>query len=544
MTVESLWGEEFSIKDNTQEIIEKAKKPKKAKDNSVEKVLESKTASFESKLEIITENVNKILGHYKDDTICIYSKDAFHDYISKAIDNGLIAIDTETLGTRTDIDKPATDPFTCRIAGLCLYTPGKKNAYIPINHVNYQTGERWSKQLTEKDIKEELQRIVDAKTTNIFHNGKFDYMVIYYTCGIKVPITWDTMIGAQLLNENERAGLKFQYRDKIDSSQEKYDIDKLFNLDDMAKYPPELFALYAATDSFMTYKLYLYQKNEFEKKGNEKLYNLFKNIEMPVVTVTSEMEMRGVAVDKEFAKRLSEKFHKKLDELNETIDIEMAKYKPLIDQWRLTPEANAHKLNSKGKPEKSLSEKLLDPIELTSPTQLGIFLYDVLHILKIGSDGKKTTDEVALLSIKDKLPLANMILKMREYEKYLGTYIDVLPTYCNPRDDRVHAHFNQMGREDRNVVTGRMSSSDPSLQVIPARGDIVTVRCMFTPSVEEYEYELNNGKYDVPIEDEVELADGSYKWSSELVEGDILNTGETVDFIVVVDNIVKVFIKC
>ena len=543
MVIDSLWGEEFSIKDNTQEIINKAKKPKKTKDKSVDKLLGSKSASFESKLEIITENVNKILGHYKDDTICIYSKDEFHDYISKAISNGIIAIDTETLGTRTDIDKPATDPFTCRIAGLCLYTPGKKNAYIPINHINFQTGERWTKQLTEKDIKEELSRIVEAGTINIFHNGKFDYMVIYYTCGIKVPITWDTMIGAQLLNENERAGLKFQYRDKIDPSQEKYDIDKLFNLDEMDKYPPELFALYAATDSYMTYLLYEYQKKEFEKKGNEKLYSLFRNIEMPVVTVTSEMEMRGVAVDKEFAKRLSEKFHKKLDELNETIDIEMAKYKPLIDQWRLTPEANAHQV-VKGKSQKSLNEKLADPIELTSPTQLGIFLYDVLHILKVGSDGKKTTDENALLSIKDKLPLAKMILKKREYEKYLGTYIDVLPTYCNPRDDRVHAHFNQMGREDRNVVTGRMSSSDPSLQVIPARGDIVTVRCMFTPSVEEYEYELNNGKYDVPIEDEVELGDGSYKWSSELIEGDILNTGETVDFIKVVDNIVKVFIKC
>ena len=201
MVVDSLWGEEFSIKDNTQEIINKAKKPKKVKDKPVEKLLESKTASFESKLELITENVNRILGHYKDDTICIYSRDEFHDYISKAIENNIIAIDTETLGTRTDIDKPATDPFTCRIAGLCLYTPGKKNAYIPINHINFQTGERWPKQLTESDIKDELNRIVKANTTNIFHNGKFDYMVLYYTCGIKVPITWDTMIGAQLLNE-------------------------------------------------------------------------------------------------------------------------------------------------------------------------------------------------------------------------------------------------------------------------------------------------------------------------------------------------------
>lgn len=523
--MESLWGEEFKVDDleKAKKILGKVNKPKKIDQMDPEKVLASKTIGFEDKLKVTTENVYRILGHYKDETICLYGREELHRYIDSAIKNGVIAIDTETLGTRTDIAKAGTDPLTCRIAGLCLYTPGEKNAYIPVNHVDYKTGERIEGQCTEEDIKEELQRIVDARTQNIYHNGKFDYMVLYYTCGIKVPISWDTMIGAQILDENERAGLKFQYRDKINPEQEKYDLDKLFDLNYTDKYPIDLFSLYAATDSMMTYKLYLYQKGEYEKKGNERLYNLFYNIEMPVVTVTAEMEMRGIAVDKEFAERLSKKFHKRLDDLNNNISKEMDKYKKVISEWRLTPEAN-YTPTINGRVQKSLSEKLSDPVELTSPTQLSILLYDVLHVLKVGKKDKRSVDEAALLSLKDTLPLAGMILKMREYEKYLGTYIDVLPTYCSPRDGRVHAHFNQLGREDRNVVTGRMSSSDPSLQVIPARGDIVTVRSMFTASTEYNEYEAEDLVY-INKDEEVLLNDGQYRWAEELKPGDILDGG-------------------
>ena len=543
--VESLWGDEFTLTndyDKLKEIIKKVNNPKSIESMSPDKVLKSKTIPFEEKLKVTEEEVNRTLGKYSEIVTCIYTREGFKEYIDKAIENGIIAIDTETLGTRTDIEKPGTDPFTCKIAGLCLYTPDMKSAYIPVNHVDYKTGERWPNQVTEEDIREELSRVVDNEVFTVFHNGKFDHMVLYYTCGVKVPIYWDTMIGAQLLNENERAGLKFQYRDKVDPEQEKYDLDKLFDIEQADKYPIELFSLYAGTDPYITYKLYEYQRKEFKKAGNERLYNLFKDVEMPVVGVTTDMEMRGMAVDKAFAERLSKKFHKKLDELNKVIDKEMDQYKSIIQEWRQTPEANYCKTIN-GKKQKSLSEKLSDPIELTSATQLSIFLYDILHILKPNKEGKKSTDEAALVSIKDKLPLAEMILKKREYEKLLGTYIDVLPTYCSPYDDRVHAKFNQLGREDGNVVTGRMSSSNPSLQVIPARGDVVSIRCMFTGTTEYKEYEQEKNYYDVPIEEEVLLLDGTYKWVSELCEDDVLCTEDHVDKIKVNDRMVRVYVK-
>ena len=507
---QSLFGPEFDIVLNdskSKKIIKKLKNPRVVKEVTTEKLLKSKTASFEEKLSRVIEEVTRVLGIYSSETRCIYSRDELHDYITAAINNGIIAIDTETLGTRTDIPKPATDPFTCKLAGVCLYTPGQKNIYIPINHVDYKTNVRWDYQLSENDIREELSRLVETKTINVFQNGKFDYMVLYFTCGVKVPITWDTMIGSQILNENEQAGLKFQYKDKIDPEQEKYDIDKLFDLDNLEKYPCDLFSLYAATDSYMTYRLYEYQKKEFEKPGNERLYNLFLNIEMPVVTTCAEMQMRGVGLDKEFAKRLSDKFHKKLDVVEFGIKEELKKYTDSINEWRLSVLANRHEIVN-GKQQKSLSEKLSDPIEITSATQLGIFLYDVLKVLKPDEDGKKPVDEDTLLTIKDKLPIISLILKKREYDKYLGTYIDALPLLASPRDGRIHPKFNQLGREEKGVVTGRFSSTDPNFQNIPARGNITSVRCMIVPTTEYFT------RYDFSSIDNSEelLVDGNWVW--------------------------------
>ena len=542
---QSLFGPDFDIilnSDKTDKIIKKLKRPKKEIDISglsIDKIIKNKNISFDIKLKKVEEEVERILGGYKNDTLCIYDRTEFHNYISAAIENKIISIDTETLGTRTDIKKPGTDPFTCRLAGLCLYTPGQKNVYIPINHINYQTDERLENQLTENDVYEEMLRLVEANTFNLFQNGKFDYMVLYYTCGIKVPITWDTMIGSQILNENEEAGLKFQYRDKINSEQEKYDIDKLFDLEILDKYPPELFSLYAATDAYMTYELYQYQKREFEKRGNERLYNLFLNIEMPVVTVTSEMQMRGINIDKEFAKRLSDKYHKKLDVIEAKISEELVKYNDIISNWRLTSPANHHIIKD-GKKQKSMSEQLSTPVEITSSTQLGILLYDILSVLAPDSDGKKPVDEATLLTIKDKLPIIPLILKKREYDKYLGTYIDALPTLINPRDNRLHPKFNQLGREEKGVVTGRFSSTDPNFQNLPARGNITSVRCMITPTVEYEEYNYTD-YYTIPIENEVLMADNNYKWSSELIKGDLLENGDRVDYIEIIDNLVKIY---
>ena len=175
----SLWGEEFEIKDNKEKILAKAKTPKKVK--TAEQSIKSKTVPIEEKLSIITENVNRILGGYASNTIVIKSKEELSNYIDKAIDNGEIAIDTET--------NNSLDPLTCKLMGACIYTPGQQNAYIPVNHVDFNSKGRFNWQVTEEDIKEQFDRLNQTKV--IMHNGKFDYQVIKCTCGCELSIYWD-----------------------------------------------------------------------------------------------------------------------------------------------------------------------------------------------------------------------------------------------------------------------------------------------------------------------------------------------------------------
>jgi DNA polymerase I-like protein with 3'-5' exonuclease and polymerase domains len=132
--------------------------------------------------------------------------------------------------------------------GGCLHTPFEKNCYIPVNHRDPNTKVRLEWQVTEQDIREEFQRLLDNNVYTVWHNGKFDYQVLKCTCGICMKIDWDNMIACRMIDENEKsAKLKDQYIDKIDRTQEKYDIDKLFKGVEYADVDPEVFALYSAT---------------------------------------------------------------------------------------------------------------------------------------------------------------------------------------------------------------------------------------------------------------------------------------------------------
>ena len=464
----SLWGEEFVVqKTPPKKVIEKVSSPKDAS-KVVTKALKNSAIPVEFRLDAIKANVLKILGRYIEDTQVIKTREELRAYIDEAIKNGEIAIDTET--------DNSLDPITCKLMGPCIYTPGQKNAYIPLNHVNPNTRERLSWQLTEQDVREEFDRLTG--TLIIMHNGKFDYQVIKCTTGKQLMVYWDTMLAARVLDENEkRVGLKQQYRDKIDSSVEKYSIDHLFEDIEYAIVDPEIFALYAATDAYMTYKLYQWQKAQFSKAGNEGIFSLFMNIEMPVLEVAAEMELTGVCIDKDYAARLSSKYHKRIEDVDERIATQLAQYEGVITEWRKTPEANfkATKVNKKGETTyaKSKSEQLKSPPELTSPTQFAILLYDVLGTPVVDKKSPRGTGEDILSHIDN--PLCKLVLEKRGLEKLVGTYIDKIPKCVNDYDGRLHAHFNQLGTD-----TGRFSSSDPNLQNIPSKEK--SIRMMFVPS--------------------------------------------------------------
>jgi len=451
---ESLWGEAFDIKPTQNELKKairkttKSKKPVISKTKTIQQLLKSKTVPISDKLSIIRNEVLRVLGVYKENTVCITTRTELHRYIDVAISNDVIAIDTET--------NNSLDPLTCLLMGACIYTPGEKNAYIPINHTDLDNN-LLPNQLSESDIKEEFDRLKETKI--IMHNGKFDYEVIKCTCNCDLDIYWDTMVGSKILNNTEKAGLKEQYISKIDSSVEKYSITSLFNTIPYAYVDPEIFAYYAATDAFMTYQLYLYQVAEYAKPENSRLYYVFKEVEMPIVKISADMELTGICVDIDYANSLSKKYHAELDKTESKIEEELNKIKKYIDSFA----SNNSELYS----------KLDNPINLDSNSQLAILLYDILNIEPPDKKNPRGTGENILSKINN--PICELVLEKRGLLKLINTYIDKIPQNVNEKDLRLHASFNSVGTD-----TGRFSSSSPNLQNIPSKNK--EIRLIFRAS--------------------------------------------------------------
>lgn len=392
---------------------------------------------IKKKITEVESKIFAVLGKEKDKTEIIFDIESFKNYIDRAIAEGIIAIDTET--------NNSTDTTQCQLMGLCLYVPGLKEAYIPVNHRDSSTKDRLANQLTEHEIKEELKRLKDNNVKVIMHNGKFDYEVIKTTCGIELDIYWDTMIGAQLLDENGDLSLKKLYVKKCDPSQADYKLDKLTFGVCYADLDPNIFALYAAHDSEMTYKLYLKQVDEFKKYP--KLLKLFQEIEMPVIKITAAMEQNGLKVDLELNERLNEKYNKQLEEINDEITQCLASFHNIIKEWRNSEEAKdpvvefvpeKSKLSKDkiakqypktdpktgknfryGKPRRDI---LTDPIKLTTQ-QLAVLIYDVLESPVISQRKPRGTGAEILEAIKTKLE--QDLLKIDEKYKQMAEEKDI-----------------------------------------------------------------------------------------------------------------------
>lgn len=520
----SLWGDEFVVtpsEKTAKKIINKINNPSKPKSVVRESTSHKKNISDKDRVEMITSRVKSILGVYIDRTQVIRTREDLHTYLEQACINGYIAIDTETNNTLS--------PVGCKLMGVCIYTPGMSSAYIPINHVNIDTRELLSDQLNETDIYDEFSILKNKGVKVIVHNGKFDYQVLKYTTGWQMPMYWDTIIAARILDENEPASLKAQYIKYIDPEIEKYSIESLFEDISYEIVDPVIFSLYAATDAYMTYQLYLYQYKEFMRPENKRIFDLFMNIEMPDVEVFAEMEFAGVELCIPYAERLQLKYGNMLQEIQNKIDTELSKYASVINEWRKSPEANYHrpKDGQTDKYEKSLNEILHDPINLASPKQLAILLYDILKVPVVDKKYPRSTKEEILMQID--LPLCKLILEYRGLAKLISTYIVALPKAVSEVDGRVHTQYNQIG-----AGTGRVSSDSPNLQNIPSENR--ELRMLFKASdIYNFVPSRDNSYYDVSIISDVKLDDGSWVSVDIVKVGDILECEE--DSYVIVDNI-------
>ena len=574
----NLFGEDFliDVQENTVKDLVKKLSGKNGEEVSPEKLLKSKKLTLEERLNIITDKVLKTLGKQKDNIIVIKDKEAFDDYVKKAITSGRIDIDTET--------NNSTDPVTCKLMGPCFYYPGGKQAYVPINHRDYKTKERLGWQLTEADVAEQLKQIVDSKIDIIMHNGKFDYEVLKCTCGVEVVPKWDTLIAARLIDENtfkdSFVSLKSMYTTYIDPEQEKYSIDELFENIAYADVDPDIFAYYAATDALMTDKVYLWENETFySKPENKRVKDLFFNIEMPILQVTAEIELRGVYIDQELGARLKQKYNKQLEDLDKEINKILDSIKPIITSWRLTPEANERtkqyvpaktkmtkekieatytNIDSNGnryKVGKSRSDQLPDEVNLSSPSQFAILLYDILDCPIIDKNNPRATgeDEIKEIIVKLKnktdkdlkansaFALCNAILERRGLAKLITTYIDVIPDLAKHwPDGRIRYRLSSTGTDTGRFASGGKfkfldENENPLVltsinsQNIPSHGNGSLIRLLFQGSTQNHVVDLSDDNcYKVEIGDEVETA-GGWVNVKNIKIGDIVNEDKVVN---------------
>lgn len=422
---------------------------KKSKSNITTNAKRKSSSNIAGQIQSMIAMAETKLSKYKDQYIIIRELQELENYINAIIENGIGTLDTETTGL---------DTMEVDIAGLCLYTVGQKPCYIPINHESYITGIRTANQLTEEQVAKQLQRCVDNNVDWIMHNAKYDIRICRHTLGVYLKCYWDTMIAAYCIDENEPHGLKEQHLKYCKTQDtEALKIDNLFNGLTFTKIPITTAYLYAAGDAIKTYDLYQYQADVFTQKDMEKVYTLFRNIEMPIIDVVANMEDRGVTLDKDYANKLIEKYHKIQEEKLIKIDGALAMYQDKIDEYKMS----------------HLGHKLSEPLNVKSPAQLAILFYDILKLQSPSKKSPRGTGEDILVEFakgKEK-NLCEAILELRGVEKLLSTYIDKMPEIVK-KDGRIHCQYNQYGAK-----TGRFSSNEPNMQNIPSHNK--DIRQMF-----------------------------------------------------------------
>lgn len=424
-----------------------------SKKSSKKQVAKVVPKSISGKVQLAKEMSKEVFADKLDRLELLDNENKIREYIDCAITNDIIAVDTETNGL---------DRIDGKIAGVCLYTPGQKGVYIPVRHESFMTGIELKTNISPEFMHEQFERMNKSNIKYVLHNAKFDMHILWWMLGIKIIPYWDTQIGSQLLNENEPHKLKVLYKKYVDNADENSKVasfNSLFKGIEFNKVPPDVAYMYASFDPIMTYELYQFQYDFIDingkyckEKGLERVAEVFRNIEMPLIQVVFEMECTGVKIDTELADKLKAQYTKHKDAAEEKFNLEIEKLNDKFDKLMIKNPAAYNKLFKDG----------IRKVSISSPTQLAILFYDVLEFESPDKKSPRGTGEAILKSFNH--PLVDSILEYRSMSKLLSTYIEAIPQHIAKRDNRLHANFNQYGAK-----TGRFSSSDPNLQNIPSQ---------------------------------------------------------------------------
>jgi len=358
---------------------------------------------------------------------------ALHDVAASCRAAGRIAVDTET---------NATDPMSAKLVGISLSWAPRQGVYIPLAHAYLGVPD----QLALEEVRQALAPVLaDPAIAKVGQNLKYDSHVLRRH-GMSVEgWTLDTMVAAFLL-EPDRPSFGMDalaasylrhetitYASLVGTGAKQLTIDQV-DVDRVAQY--------ASEDADVTRRLADVLGPKLREEGVEEVW---KRIDGPILPILIRMEATGIRIDVEALRALSREMDAALNEERRGI----------------------HALAGR-------------PFNVDSPKQLREILFGALGL----TPGKKTaksrefsTDADTLEDLAGQHEIGARLLSYRELAKLKGTYVDTLPALVNPATGRVHTSFHPTG-----AATGRLSSSDPNLQNIPARTAVgLRIRSAFIP---------------------------------------------------------------
>ncbi len=231
-------------------------------------------------------------------------------------------------------------------------------------------------------------------------NLKYD-LVVLRAVGLEVAgVSFDCMLARYLLDPGARShGL-----DELASRYLGYETVKISSLLEFGKettarmdqVPLEEITPYAADDAVLPLRLEGILREKLQQAG---LWNLFAEVEMPLVEVLADMEFTGVRVDCEVLRRLGQE---------------------LSDRLQPTGERDPHELAGQ-------------VFNINSPKQLQHVLFEKLGlpVIKKTASGPSTDVEV-LEELLDAHPVIGKLVEYRQLAKLLGTYVESLPEMICP----------------------------------------------------------------------------------------------------------------
>lgn len=353
----------------------------------------------------------------------ILTQERLSHWLQKLMKAKLFAFDTETT---------ALNYKEAKLVGFSFAVDAGEAAYVPLAH-DYEGA---PKQLELADVLAQFKAILESGNfKKIGQHIKYD-MHVLANHGIKLGgVQFDTMLESYVLDS-------VASRHDMDSLAKRYlDFDTT-SFEDLAgkgvkqltmnQIDVDKAGYYAAEDADITLRLHLALWPKLQ--AVPELEKIFTEIEMPVMPVLWQMEENGTLIDGDLLYQQSLEIEQRLQQL----------------------EQQAH--NAAG-----------EVFNLSSPKQLATILFEKLGlpVVKKTPKGAPSTAEEVLQQLADEgHELPELLMEHRGLAKLKNTYTDKLPTMVAASTGRIHTSYQQSV-----AATGRLSSTDPNLQNIPARSE-------------------------------------------------------------------------